>query len=127
MVQVRAEVKRNTSSLRGTGFIPPKGQDRVEATEGERVRQRRLYLGGPGVVGDDVEVALGVGRGEVGGGRQQAVPEGEQRGDAFERTGGAQRVPVHRLRGTDGQPVGVRAEDLTDRLRLHRVVGQRAR
>ena len=62
-------------------------------------------------VGNHVQIALRVRLVEIGGGRQHAVAQGHDGGQAFERAGRAQGVAMHGFGGTDRQPLGVRAEN----------------
>src|SRR5262245_38871387 len=95
-------------------------QARVVAAEPERVRDRGL---GPDVArraGDNVELDVVAEALQVGGGRHDAVPHGQHRGDGFHRPRGADQVTGDALRrGHWGRRV---PEHLADGLGLGGVV-----
>ncbi len=73
-----------------------------------------------------VQIAGRIGLREICSRRNQpAAHGGESRGCFQHASGGAQRVPMHRLGGTDRNLVGVRAEDRADGLYFGGVIGLR--
>src|SRR5208337_126348 len=108
------------SNVMVRGLIPAaKGEHGVEPAEGETVRESVFNLGATGLVREHVEVALEVRFGEVGRGRQKAVLQRQDRGDRFDRAGGAQGVAVHRLGRADREPIGVGTKDGADGAGFH--------
>ncbi len=87
------------------------------------MRQGNLYLCGAGLVGNHVQITFRIWLGEIRGGGQHAVAQGQHRGYRFDRSRRSQRVPVHGLGGTDGKRSGVAAEDRMDGRCLHAVIG----
>ena len=91
------------------GTVPPpltleplQDQGPVVAAETERVAQRDVNFGFPGLVGNVVQIQLGVGELVVHSGGDQVVFHRLQADDGFHRAGGAEQVAVHRLGGADG-------------------------
>ena len=82
---------------------------------------RVAHLGLARLVRHAVEVALGVGVVVVDGGREDLVAQRERGDPGLEPARGAEQVPGHGLRGAQGQPPRVLAEDGLGRDRLHRV------
>ena len=68
-----------------------------------------------------------IGHAVIGGRRQHAVAQRQNRGHGLERRRRAQRVPVHGFGRADRQLVGVRAENAANRRRLGGIVGRRGR
>src|ERR1035438_4775132 len=78
------------------------------------------------MVGNHVEVALRVGFVEIGGGRKDAVAKGHDGRQTFQSGGGAQRVAVHALGGTNRQILDAGTENGVDGGGFGDIVGQRA-
>src|SRR5207245_2569488 len=104
-----------------------KDERRVRAAEAEGVRQRDLDVLLARLVRHVVEVAVRIRRFVVDRRRQDAVVQCEHGRDRLHAAGGAEEVARHRLRGRDGEPPGVLAEDALDRERLELVVVGRGR
>lgn len=71
----------------------------IEPAERKGVRQRRAHGCFAGRVRHAIEIALGIGVDEIRGGRDHAFAQGADRGDDFQRAGGAQRMTVHGFGG----------------------------
>src|ERR1700689_3558221 len=76
----------------GVSFYLPKDEDSVEAAESERIRKCKFDGGRAGGVGDNIQIAGWIGFGEVSGGRQNAILQGEQRRGGFDSAGCAERM-----------------------------------
>ena len=74
------------------------------------------------LVGDVIQVTLGVGELVVDGGRDRTGLEGPDGGDDAGQAGRGQRVPDHGLGGADWDSVGVLSEHVLERLRFEDVV-----
>src|SRR6266545_1376292 len=107
-----------TCPLRSLGCGEHEG--RVVPAEPERVRERGLCADLARRARDHVQLDVVAEPLEVGGRRDDAVPHGQERGDGFHGTGGADQVTGHTLGGRDGRR-GV-AEHLPDGLGLGGVV-----
>src|ERR1700735_1942256 len=90
--------------------IRAEGEDGVQSAEGEGVGEGCFDALRARRVGNVVEVTFRIAFVVVRGGGQNAVMQGEHRGDGFQSTGRAQGVPVHGLGGADANFIGVRAE-----------------
>src|ERR1044071_611353 len=108
-------------------LIPLEEQRRVRPAEAEAVRERVVEARLAWLVGDVVEVALGVWVDVVDGRREPPVVDGEDGEDRLDAARGAEQVAGHRLRRTHRELVGVLAERLLDGERLELViVGRRS-
>src|SRR5580698_5609057 len=117
-----------STSLRGTdersvaGSVPgAEGQDGVQATEGEGLRESNLCPHWAGLVGYYVQITVRIRLHVIRRGRQHAVAQGQYRGHRFDRSRRSKGVTVHRLGRTDGEG-SVATEDRMDGLCLHTVI-----
>ena len=90
----------------------------VVTAEPHRVVSACSMICRPGNVRDVVEIAVGVRRRLVDRRRQDTFLHGHDGECRFERAGGAEQVPGHRLGRADRHIVGVLAECRLDRLRF---------
>ena len=90
---------------RATAFWPPKPNPLTMCDVD-------LHLAGD--VGHIVEIAPGIGIGQIDGWRNDAVADRKDAGDCGNATGRAEQVPEHRLVRRGGQLVGVIAEGRLD-------------
>ena len=103
------------------------GEDGVQSAEGEGIREGVFNANCARLIWNVVEIAFGIGFGEICGGRQDAVLQSHDRRDGLDGAGGAERVAVHRFRRADREALGVRAEHFMDRASLGGIVSRRAR
>src|SRR5580658_6129818 len=106
-------------------FEAPEGEDGIQAAEREGIRERELDGGWAGDVRDHVEVAGRVGLVEIGGGWQDSISQGEQRGGRLDGAGRAEGMAVHGLGGAHPEPIRVLAKDLADGRGFGGIVGYR--
>src|SRR5215470_15020949 len=81
-------------------------QGGVGAAETERVGEGVLDSGFAGVIGNVVEIALGIRGFLIDGGRKNLVAQGEDANAGFEASGAAEEMAGHRFGGADGDGFG---------------------
>ena len=99
-------------------FCPPKPN---ELDKHDVARER------PGLPGDVVQVARGIGGVEIDRGRDGPPADRQRRSRCLDRTAGRNQMSGHRLDRVDRNLVGPAAQDFLDRRRLDDVVLRRAR
>src|SRR5450631_3079575 len=69
---------------------------------------------GAGLIGYEIQIAIGIGGLVVDGRRRYLVANGENRDAGFEAARAAQQMPGHRFRRTDGDLISILAEAAFD-------------
>src|SRR5688572_12015499 len=105
----------------------PKRQTDIVPAEAERVRDGDADGLCDAAVVRVIQVALGVGRREIDGGRDAAFLADEHGDDGLHATGGAEQMARHRLRAAHHDVVGVLTEEGFHGVRLAAVVQRRGR
>ena len=96
----------------------------ILSTKAEAVGQGDLRFGTPGLVGDIVQVAIGIRGVEVDRGGELTVDDRQGRERCLDSTGGSQGVSGHRLGRGAGELPGVLAEDPLDGQDLDTISGR---
>src|ERR1700736_1892707 len=94
--------------------VPAKDQAGVLPPKTEGVRHRNVDVEAACLVGDVVEVAVGVGSFVVDGGMEDAARHAEHGCDGFDPSGSAEGVTDHRLGRANGDVVSMGAQGLLD-------------
>src|ERR1700737_3553005 len=108
-------VRSSSAMVHISSLVSAEDQAGVLPSETEGVRHGDVHVGPAGLVGDVVEVAVGIGGFVVDGGRQGAAGHAGHGGGRPPAPGGAKRMTDHRLGRTDGDLVRMRAQRLLDR------------
>src|SRR5215472_15675840 len=117
-----SSVRSIATVARSLFFIPLENEAGVVSAEAHGVRHRDVYPGPAGLIGDVVQVTLGVRMVQVYGRGNDAGLDRHDGDNRLYRARGSQCVPCHGLGRADSQLVRMLTETGLDRLRLGAVV-----